>query len=560
MDRSVIIARASTGKQVIHGDTLDDQIAQCSRYAESQGWGKPVKIFPLVESGRKAEREYFEEVIKYCADKSNRVDWLVFKNFSRFTRGGEKAYLDLKEKLGKSGVKVQDILGTVKEDVNTFEDLGFEYEFSIIKPSEAEELRQAREAKEEAGKALRRMIRAEIQYTQKGFWRGPPPFGYQNVRKETFDRGERVVLEEKEHESYFIKQMFELRASGLYTDKEVVEKINLLGFRTRKFKRREKITMRVIGYGGSNILSVKQLQRFIKRPIFSGIVCEKWTHFKPVKAQFDGFISPQLFNKANRGKKSITIIGDQVDLTRGKEKLGKRSKYNPMYPFKNVILCPSCDNTLMGSASTGKSGKKFPLYHCGRGHKQWSKPVADLNQVVYGFINDLEFDEGFIRLFEESFKEVYESKRGDAITKSRKAEEYVSSLLREQEQLSETIKVVSSSKLRKKYEQDFEKLDDKITKARKKRAEDERKEVGIKLKLKYAVYLMEHLEEVLIDRDNIVAQQQLFSLVFTELPTYDELVNGTPKLEPLFKLNDKSDLSKSQIVSREGLEPPTSKV
>ena len=42
----VILARASTGKQVIEGDTLEDQITQCSDFVKTKGW-QVKKIFPL---------------------------------------------------------------------------------------------------------------------------------------------------------------------------------------------------------------------------------------------------------------------------------------------------------------------------------------------------------------------------------------------------------------------------------------------------------------------------------------------------------------------------------
>jgi len=40
---------------------------------------------------------------------------------------------------------------------------------------------------------------------------------------------------------------------------------------------------------------------------------------------------------------------------------------------------------------------------------------------------------------------------------------------------------------------------------------------------------MEHLEELLIDTTNASIQQQLFGMLFEELPTYDEIIDGHPK-------------------------------
>lgn len=46
---------------------------------------------------------------------------------------------------------------------------------------------------------------------------------------------------------------------------------------------------------------------------------------------------------------------------------------------------------------------------------------------------------------------------------------------------------------------------------------------------------MEHLEKLVFSSDSLKSAEY-FRLLFKETPTYDELVNGTPKLEPFVKL------------------------
>jgi len=47
----------------------------------------------------------------------------------------------------------------------------------------------------------------------------------------------------------------------------------------------------------------------------------------------------------------------------------------------------------------------------------------------------------------------------------------------------------------------------------------------------------------------------MFGLLFDETPTYQELIDGTPKLACLFKLNEDFTTTKSLDVSHTGLEP-----
>lgn len=68
---------------------------------------------------------------------------------------------------------------------------------------------------------------------------------------------------------------------------------------------------------------------------------------------------------------------------------------------------------------------------------------------------------------------------------------------------------------------------------------------------------MEHLEDLLIGGSNPQKNASLFGLLFDEKPTYQELVDGTPKLACLFKLNEDYKKTKTFDVSRVGVEPTT---
>ncbi|MBD3279245.1 MAG: hypothetical protein GF390_00870 [Candidatus Pacebacteria bacterium] len=72
--------------------------------------------------------------------------------------------------------------------------------------------------------------------------------------------------------------------------------------------------------------------------------------------------------------------------------------------------------------------------------------------------------------------------------------------------------------------------------------------------LTYAEHFVEHLEELLIARDNLAQQTALFEFLFKEMPSYEKVVNGTPNLAPIFKLNQQPALSKSQLVNQVSLE------
>ena len=554
--RAVILARVSTRKQAISGDT-GIQIEECLAFVNKSEW-IPAKFFTLVETARSEVRREFDEVINFCLDKKNNISYLVFRDISRFTRGGSDEYMRMKKKLETGGVKIRDIQGTIQDTVNLFENFGVEYSFTRVSPTERQETVEAEEARSAIKKALRLMIGSEIRYTQMGYWSRNSVYGFNNEKIDT-DSGERNILVPHEKEASYICQMFEMKASGQHTDEAIVKELNDSGFKTRKFKKRDpKNKKKVIGHGGENPLDKEKLKKYLQRLAYAGIVCEKWTHDQPVKAKFEGLVSPELFNQANEGEIEIVELDDSNVEVKYKAKSDlkkkRRSKHNPMYPFKNVVLCPICKQTLQGSASRGKLGDKYPAYHCSKGHKLWRIPRDEFHSTVYEFLWKLNFTKQFTQLFEEVVMQVWRSKRLKAVEVSKKAEVHVSELLTKQESVLQAITAVESQTVRKKLEKDYESLERQIKGARVNRGQKERSELEIKRAIKYVVYLMEHFEELLVHEENAMQQQQLFGLIFEKFPTYDQLVNGTPKLTLAFSLNKKSKSSKSVMVTPQRIE------
>ena len=563
MVRAVILARASDPKQIIKGDTLEDQIFLCKKYIDSKKWTL-VEIFPCVESGRKSEKEYFWKIFDYCKERKDtlkKIDYLVVKNLSRFTRGGGAEYLSLKKQLADVGVKIQDTLGTVGDEVNTLADLGFEYDWSKQSPTEANEVSQAEGNLQYVRNQLTQMISGCIRYIQKGYWNGPAPYGLMNEKTETQEDGIRNTLVEKASESYFIKRIYEMRAAGV-PDKEIVEKINLMGFKTRLMVKRDRKTKVKIGTRGGVKITVKKIQEWIVNPIYCGIIVAKWTKYQPVKvAMFDGLVDIETFNAANKGKIYITKNNDNSFNIKHNVRWAninqpdKRMRDNPLYPYKPVLLCPVCRKEVKASASTGRSGEKFPSYFCDRGHARWHKKPSDVDEVLSKSLKILKFSGSYTKLFEASFIDSWKEKMHTAMKDSEEAESYVSELLVKRKSKLEAIEMATSPIVKKAFEEQFEEIDNQIKKARGQRNVVEDKEVDVKLALRYGVYLMEHPGELLLGKENNNNRRYLFSLVFEELPTYDELVNGTAKLRPIFQLKGNENESKLQLVQRVGVEP-----
>ena len=49
------------------------------------------------------------------------------------------------------------------------------------------------------------------------------------------------------------------------------------------------------------------IEKYVKNPIYAGVICEKWTHYKLVKGRFNGLVDVDTFNQANNGKVFVNV-------------------------------------------------------------------------------------------------------------------------------------------------------------------------------------------------------------------------------------------------------------
>src|SRR5260221_1508517 len=365
-ENAIAAIRVSSIKQGLQGDSPEAQKEQIERFAISHNIHIK-KFFIFMESASK-EKQPVQEAVDYCKDPKNDIQLFVIKSIDRFTRGGSYSYDHMKMQLMQYGVKLIDIYGIIgTQQVNTLEHLGLSYDWSVYSPTKKSEILEAERAKDEMRDIMSRMIGAEVRYVRLGYRVRQAPFGYINETAET-PHGRRVVLKPHPAEAEWIRKMFEMRIRSTLTDSQIVVHLNSLGFKTRKMLIRDKNTRQVMGEKGSNKISLKQFLRYIENPIYAGISQDKWTQGKPLKCRFEGLVTIEEFNKAQKGK--ITIMNNNGDITIVKKKpldwRVKKGVRNPDFPYKKCITCPYCEKPLYGSASRGKSGKHFPAYHCGK--------------------------------------------------------------------------------------------------------------------------------------------------------------------------------------------------
>ena len=558
LNNAVAAIRVSSVKQGVDGDSPEAQKEQLERYAETHNIHIK-KFFIFLESASKDEQPV-QEAIDYCKHKKNNIQLFIIKSIDRFTRGGSYFYEELKMQLDKNKVRLIDIYGIIgQQQVNTLEHLGVSFKWSVYSPTQKSEMLEAERAKDEIRDIMSRMIGAEIRYSRMGYWVRRAPMGFMNEKIETTD-GKRVILKPHPVESTWIIKMFELRCRGTLSDHQIVEEINNLGFKTRPmyFRDRHDKT-KIIKEKGNSPLNIKALWSYLKNPLYAGINLVKWTKENPQKGKYEGLVSIETFNKANRGIRTIIEEEDgSIKFCRKQqpEYLLKKGVRNPDFPYKRVVMCPHCNRPLFGSASRGRLGKYYPAYHCNKRGHYFRVPKEEFNKTVTNFIKNIKIAPGYTDALEKAVINEWDKRKLELDRDKIDIDSRISELKVQAKITADKIKYLNSEVAIKYIEEDLVKIDNQIGDLLTEKSKNTvDKPTNMELVMKYIKYFLEHIENLLIDSQDPVVKASYFGVLFDSAPNYQELISGTPKFAECIKLNEVFAQSETNLVALHGFEP-----
>lgn len=541
-------------------DSPKAQQEQIDRYAEHNNI-IIIDYIRFYESGSKKDQP-MQRAIDQIKDDS-RVELFIVKSIDRFTRGGFKPYGDLKEQLDVLNIGLIDTFGIIgTEKVNTLEYLGLQYDWSVYSPTLKSELLAAEQSRDEIRDIMSRMIGAQIRYCRMGYWVRGDIYGMQGQKKVT-PHGKRTVLVPHPTEATMVKSMFTLRAEGKMSDQEIIDLMNKRGFKTHiQYERDKADPTRITGQRGGEPLTPKSFLRIINSPVYAGITCEKWTNNKAVRLKFNGLITVDLFNRANRGKFIINDTGADVRFIVNKDpahanKIGTKTND---FPFKKVVLCPECNKPLHGSASRGKLGKYYPAYHCRREGHNVRIPLAEFEETIERFVKSLHVNEAYLDAFEEKVLKEWSKRNAQHINETEAIEDRVKALSLEARQSMDKIKFLNNETAIKFIEEEIVRIEKEIEALQYEKSSIKvEKPLEMKDIMRYARYFFEHLDILLLQQSNATAKANFFSLIFTEAPSFADLKVRTPENKKTTEVSDvflALNSPESHLARVEGFEPP----
>lgn len=535
-------ARVSTSKQAVEGESLLLQADLIKKDVASLGWRLVPDGRVLQEpfTGTTDDRPAYREAIRFIKSHPGKVAYFVVRSIDRFTREGSLQYQQMKAELAGLGVELRDISRVIQPTINSLEHLGVSYKWSRTTPSAISEVVLAEAGRHEVSSILTRLIGAEIALVRRGYHIGRPDDGY--IVKRIFVDGKKRCAQFPDPErAHFYRMMFDMRADGAYSDKDIVKRVNGLGFRTRYRNWWDATGTKLMGQRDGKPLSVKRLQAILLRPVYCGVIAKRWTDWKPVLAR-DGesLVSIETYNRANRGKRRIDVNDDgTLGMSFGTEStpvVKKREQYSLRWPYKRVAMCPMCRRPLWASASRGRSGQYFGAYHCARGHKRYSVPQTTLDAAFELFLSKLRFTSEAWSDFSVSIRAEYHKAVGTMKSAARQSAQTIAQLEEQKLQLVEAFAMAGSDTMRSSIERKVEAMEAEIVVLREQSQTLQVQESEIDAFLDYARRLLEHPARILGFIGNVREQIALFGLFFEEFPTLDEIRSGTPKLTATFEV------------------------
>ncbi len=211
-------------------------------------------------------------------------------------------------------------------------------------------------------------------------WPFPPTLGYLKLQQP--DGRSRVIHDP--NVAPFIKEAFELFATGRYERIEVLRIVSAAGLRNKK----------------GNKLSPQSFANLLRNQFYAGkLVVKGWEIDS--KGAFEPIVSEETFTLVQSilsGRRPTTL---------------KRRRTHPDFLLRHFVKCGECQRPLTASYSSGRSDK-YGYYHCANGScRSRNIPRQKLESEFLTLIGQLQPKAEYLNLFREIVLDVWKQRRSD---------------------------------------------------------------------------------------------------------------------------------------------------
>lgn len=331
-NRAILYTRVSTTHQE-DNTSLEHQYRTCLRFADREGLEVVAEFGGKGESAKEGSaRKEYERMVKFAQKKSNRIRYIVFYDYSRFSREGGKAIVT-KDRLRQMGIFIKSAtmpIDTSNPFGSAMEDIQFLY------------------AKMENDVRRKRCVDGTVNKLREGKWCGTAPVGYK------WDNGEMV---QDPKTAPLVRKAFEWKLTDpMITAEEIRRRLRRKGLSLTK----------------------ERMSRLLRNPIYCGLIANKLLEGEVVQGNHKPIISKKLFLAVHGIVESRNASGWQ------------HAQETEELPLKVFTKCECCGKPLTGYLVKKKGGverpRPIPYYKC---RKKGCKVNVSANKLGEIFVSEL---------------------------------------------------------------------------------------------------------------------------------------------------------------------------
>ena len=509
-NNAIIYTRVSTKEQADTNTSLETQKKYCENYAKSNGYKVAGYFGGTYESAKSDERKEFKRMLKYVR-QSGTVGYIIVYSYDRFSRTGSSA-AQISQELNDQGIQVK----AVTQEVDTTSAAGkFQQNLFYMFSQFDNELRKDK------------TITAMTDLLRKGYWLWNPPVGYIN-KKKYHKAVDWEIIPSKQ--SKLIKKAFAWKLKAIYSNIEIIDKLQNLGMR----------------------IDERRLSEMFKNPFYCGVLVSKMIPGEIIEGKHKPLVSKEDFLKIN----SINTHHPT-----------HHKAENDNLPLKQFIYCESCKLPL-----TGYLVKKKGLYYykCRTKGCSCNKSAKTLHSTFTEDLRTYQVEPKYKDIIKEVMTYTYDNITKDLRTQKKSIKKNITELNTKIESIEERYALgeldsAIYKKFKDKYETPKEELQSKIE-------NPTLNSSNLELAIDKALSLSASLEKIWTEGD-LKQKQKLQNLVFPSGLGYDKSNDRvrTPKVNAIFgsipilskeisniKNGEPIPVNQfSDLVTQKGFEPPT---
>ena len=319
--RALAYIRISSQRQV-NGESPETQQQAISDYASRNNIEVAKTFYDEAKSGKNADRPALRELLSYAARHKNEIDYVIVYKMSRASRDIATYVEGFLLPLRRLGISIR----SATEFVDSSPTGQFMEGINILVAQ--------LDNHNKRDFTIDNMTNLSLQ----GWWQAPAMVGY-DIHKIPNEIGKLRPTLKPSGMAPQVKQVLERFSEGNITKAELTRYAASIGLRSRYGKK----------------LSEDRIHAMVKHPIYAGYVANKQTNWELVQGKHEAIISRDTYEM------------NQTLLYGKRKRAGEvRQMFNPDYPLKGLVLCPSCMKPLYASAPKTGAGGKSPRYHCSR--------------------------------------------------------------------------------------------------------------------------------------------------------------------------------------------------